>query len=164
MEQLLTSSEFASRLEVFETAFLCTRRPDGEELYARPMQLVKSDPSGVLWFATCLSGEKADAIQAHPQVAVTFQQGRHYATVSGRAEVHQDRARIRGMWSESLRPWFPDGPESVDLGLIGVSVEHGELWDQSGVLRRIRRLAEAGKAYATGGTLHEQPYDHARLS
>lgn len=162
MEETLTLAELGERLKAFSSAFLCTRAA-GAGIVARPMQVVRVDNDGVMWFVTGFASAKVVDLQAHPDVAVTLQRGDRYAAISGRAEVHVDRELIRSLWSETWRPWFPEGPETADLALISVTPTSGELWDISGVLRKLRFLAQAGRAYARGEPLRERGYDHARL-
>ncbi len=49
-----------------------------------------------------------------------------YLSISGRAELVQDRLLIHRMWSPGWKAWFPGGPDQEDLALVRVEVEHAE--------------------------------------
>jgi general stress protein 26 len=120
--------EYAELLGGYETAILVTRGPDGH-FHARPMATQERHAEDGIWFATEAGSDKCRHIESDPHVAVAFHQGKHdadYLSVSGRAEIVRDRARIHAMWDASWKPWFPDGPDQADLVLIRVVPQHVE--------------------------------------
>jgi general stress protein 26 len=54
-----------------------------------------------------------------------------YASLSGRAKVVRDRAKIEELWKPELKAWFPEGTETPDIALLKVTVAHAEYWDGS---------------------------------
>lgn len=72
-----------------------------------------------------------------------------FASVTGRASVHRDRAKIHELWTEHAKVYFPKGKDDPEIVLIKVSAEEGEYWDNDG-LEGIKYLFEAVKAYVTG--------------
>lgn len=68
-----------------------------------------------------------------PKVNASFSDphAQQYASLSGRAEVVSDRAKIRELWQPHLNAWFPDGVDTPDIALLKVSVERAEYWDGS---------------------------------
>ena len=68
-----------------------------------------------------------------PKVNASFADtdGQLYASVSGRAEVVRDRAKIEELWRPHLRAWFPEGVETPDIALLKVVAERAEYWDGS---------------------------------
>jgi general stress protein 26 len=74
---------------------------------------------------------------------------RRYLSIFGQARVLDDRARIRALWKEPYRAWFPGGPDDRDAVLIAVAADYAEFWDTSGV-NKLKYLFEAAKAYASG--------------
>jgi general stress protein 26 len=55
-----------------------------------------------------------------------------YVTVAGTGAVVDDRAKIKELWREDFRGFFPKGPEEPNLTLIRVDIESGEYWDTPG--------------------------------
>ena len=40
-----------------------------------------------------------------------------------------DRAKVKALWNEIYRAWFPGGPEDDNVVLIRVEAERAEYWD-----------------------------------
>ncbi|MEZ6184495.1 MAG: pyridoxamine 5'-phosphate oxidase family protein [Planctomycetota bacterium] len=159
----LNPHDFRDELDGFSVGFLCTHIPDAG-LTARPMRLLgKLEGDDRLWFATSLKSPKIADLSADPEVCVTFQDGARYATISGEAEIVISPDKAIELWSESLRIWFPDGARSEDLALVAVSPWSGELWDMSGVVRKLRFALAASRAYFTGEAVSDDALDHARM-
>lgn len=105
---------------------------DGERLRSRPMQHMAFDEDGrTLWYFTKAGTPKVDEIGADGRVMLGYSapNKQDYVSVSGQAEVLQDEAKAKAIWSEAARVWFPDGPSSPDLALIKVTLDGGEYWD-----------------------------------
>lgn len=108
----------------------------GGHLRGRPMSAM-SRPSdarafdGVLWFASRESTAKLDEIAQHPNVLLAYSEPKdqNYVSVSGTAQVVRDPAKVRELWSEPARVWFPKGPDDPDIALIRVEIESAEYWD-----------------------------------
>jgi len=86
---------------------------------------------GGLWFFTRASDAKVDEALLHPHVNVSDIEAsqNRYVSVSGSATLVRDREKIRQLWNEGERAWFPRGPDDPDLALLRVSVERAEYWD-----------------------------------
>jgi general stress protein 26 len=135
-------------VEEFHSGMLTTRAINGD-LRSRPMAVAKVDPDGDLYFSTDVHSAKTDEIQANPAVNVSFQSNSVYVSVSGRAEVLNDRALIDELWAPDWKIWFPKGKDDPDIRIIKVEARRGEYWDVSGA-NALRFLWEAGKAIVTG--------------
>jgi general stress protein 26 len=111
-------------------AMLTTVAADGS-LRSRPMAALKAALGEDLWFFTRASAPKTDEIRDHDRVNVTFSDGEadRYLSVSGRASIVRDPARIEELWSGRLKAWFPNGRKDPDLALLRVQIEHAEYWD-----------------------------------
>src|SRR5947199_9046787 len=102
-------SELREMLAEMEIAFLTTIGSDGH-LRSRPMQLQRHDPDGTLWFATSLESHKIEDLRHDSRCCVAFLRNSSYVSVAGEAEVVADWKTIEGLWSRTLRGWFPKGP------------------------------------------------------
>ncbi|MEM8866530.1 MAG: pyridoxamine 5'-phosphate oxidase family protein [Planctomycetota bacterium] len=139
---------FQDLITGFSNAMLVTSKADGS-LRARPMQIAEVESDADLWFVTELDSAKTDEINDHPEVAVTFQDGKKYLSLTGEARIVADQEKINELWQESWKVWFPEGKESSNITLLHVQAKVGEYWDNSG-MKGLTYLFEAGKAYLEG--------------
>ena len=111
-------------------AMMTTVDTDGT-LHSRPMYSHKADEHGDLWFFTKIQSPKITEISRDGEVNLAYSDPdkQHYVSVSGKAEIVRDRAKIDAMWSEPLRTWFPDGKDDPSIALIRVHPARGEYWD-----------------------------------
>ncbi len=122
-------------------------------LASRPMAALEMDASGAIWFFTDLRSSKTQDLR---NLNLNFSDvGRaSYVSLSGYGEINTNRARIERMWTPLARPWFPEGPDSPNLGLLKFMPEAAEYWDapHSGMVRMFAMAASvlAGKPIAMG--------------
>lgn len=135
-------------------AMMTSVESDGS-LHSRPMYSHKADEAGDLWFFTHGRTPKVGELAKDSQVNLAYSNpdDQTYVSVSGKAEIVREQAKIKELWSEGLRTWFPKGPDDPDIALIRVHPHGGEYWDQPS--RTIVQLYGYVKARVTG----EPPYE-----
>ena len=137
MSEALTQDEKLGKLrEIVKAVDICmlTTVDERGDLHSRPMSNNREvEFDGDLWFFTYGSSHKVDEVGRVPKVNASFADtdGQLYASVSGRAEVVRDRAKIEELWRPHLRAWFPEGVETPDVALLKVVAERAEYWDGS---------------------------------
>jgi general stress protein 26 len=111
-------------------AMMTTVDTDGT-LHSRPMHNQEADENGDLWFFTQIQSPKITEISRDNQVNLGYSHPgkQHYVSVSGKAEIVRDKAKIEEKWSEGLRTWFPKGTDDPQIALIRVHPAKGEYWD-----------------------------------
>lgn len=139
---------FKDILKAFDDAMLTTETIAGRP-HARPMRIAEVTDDCDVWFSTSKYSGKIDEIKLHPQVAITMQGGGKFLSLTGTAEVSEDRRKIEELWSDGWKIWFPEGKNDPSIALIKVNANHGAYWDMSGS-NRLRFVYEAGKAWFTG--------------
>lgn len=131
-------------------AMLTTVEEDGS-LRSRPMATQDREFDGNLWFLTQASTPKVDEVQQdrHVNLAYAKPDDNLYVSVSGTAELVQDRQKVKDFWKPFFKAWFPKGEDDPDLALLKVRVESAEYWDApSG---KMGMLYSVVKGLATGG-------------
>lgn len=123
----------------------------GDALRARPMQAKVDREAGTVGFLTDARHHKDDEIRADPQVCLAFAKpgSNDYVSVSGLAEVKNDRAAIEAHWSEMAKTWFPDGKEDPNIRILVVKPHAAEIWD--GTANPLVFAFEVAKARIQGG-------------
>lgn len=126
-----TLNDFYEMVEDLDTAMFTTRRPDGR-LVSRPMaNQVRADGAD-LWFVTSEDSEKIDEIKFDPQVNLAYYKDgtREWVSVSGRATLSRDRAKIKELYRPDWKIFFEDEGGAKDgseddprFVLIGVHIE-----------------------------------------
>jgi general stress protein 26 len=135
-------------LEDFDTAMLVTHSQDVAR--ARPMAIACVESNCALWFFTGRDTAKVHEIEESRRVLIVCQNDHSsYLSLSGSAQLVSNRAKVRELWKETYRNWFPEGVDDPNLVLISVQPEAAEFWDNKG-LNGIRYAFELVKAYATG--------------
>jgi general stress protein 26 len=111
-------------------ALMVTTGGEGH-LHGRPMAAMNKSFEGELWFASRDDTPKLEEIAKSPQVLLAYSEpkSQNYVSVSGSARIVHDTAKVKELWSEGARVWFPQGPEDPSIALICVRVESAEFWD-----------------------------------
>ncbi len=112
-------------------ALLGTREGGTGAMHARPMAFRTNDFDGHLWFFTKKDSRKVREISANPETLLCFAdpKNQNYVSVTGKTDVIADRAKVKELWTEIYRTWFPNGPEDPNIVLLRVEIEHAEYWD-----------------------------------
>ena len=142
-------------IKTVEIAMLVTE--DGEHLRSRPMAMSQKSFDGTLWFFTSVSSHKVTEVAEDHRVNLSFAHPgkQDYVSVSGRANLVQDRTAIDEHWSEATRVWFPKGKDDPNLAMLKVTVQQAEYWDapSSAMLHAYGyvKAVATGKAPEPGG-------------
>ena len=108
-----------------------TRSVDGQTLHARPMAYRSVEADGDLWFFTKRQSRKVDEISGNSHTLVCFADPKNqvFVSITGTSHVVTDRAKVKELWTELYRTWFPGGPDDEEVVVIRVEPEHAEYWD-----------------------------------
>ena len=143
-----TRDKVYEMLRDFDTTMLVTVGAD-RHMHARPMAIAEVEDDGAIWMMTSASSRKIDELTEDARVLLVCESGRsQQLSISGRARVVVDPGRVRRLWKEAYRVWFPDGPEDSDIALLAVDPMMAEFWDTSGT-NRVAYFWETVKAYMT---------------
>ena len=112
-------------------AMLTTVAADGS-LVSRPMGVQAVDFDGDLWFFAAEDSHKVAEIAHDSAANAAFSGKSSWVSLSGRASVVRDRAKIRELWNAVADAWFPDGPDTPDVVLIRLHADTAEYWDSPG--------------------------------
>jgi hypothetical protein len=84
-----------------------------------------------------------------------------FCSVSGFAEVLQDREVIDRFWTLLALPWFPKGPRDPDLCVLRLHVNHAEFWDSPA--DPVVRLASLVRAVLSGEPAEPSAQEHGSV-
>ncbi len=147
--------KLGSLIKNIKFAMLTTIDLDGS-LFSRPMATQQVEFDGDLWFFTQRTSGKIRSIEKDQHVNVSFSspEDNRYVSVSGRAQIVDNRSKMAELWNPMYKAWFPEGLEDPELALIKVQVDSAEYWDSpSNMIVRLVGFAKAmvtNNPYAVG--------------
>lgn len=155
-EQIAVShdvSKLVDKIKDIKIAMMTTIE-NGNELHSRPMYTHKPEDNGTLWFFTEQDSQKVGELQKdrHVNLGYADTSDNLYVAISGNAQVVTDRAKIKELWSEGLRGWFPKGSDDPNIALLKVTIEKGEFWDSPNAM--LLQAYTYAKAVVTGERDH----------
>jgi general stress protein 26 len=132
-------------IEKLDICMLATH--DGKLLRARPMSSHGKREDNAIWFLTDVDAHKDEEIRRDPSVGVFYQSGSDYMSVSGTAEVSNDRAKIKELFDTSAKAWWDDA-EDPRIRVLKVTPTAAEYWDGPGAVVAMAKMLTAA---VTGG-------------
>lgn len=117
---------------------------DGAHQQSRPLSSRVRRDEHAIYFLVSATGHKNGQIEAYPEVNLAYadKSKMDFVSISGQAEVLNDRAKIKDLWSDFDKAWW-DSADDPDIRLIKVSPERGELWDSPGRLIALTTMLTA---------------------
>ena len=141
-----------SLIKDIKVAMMASWDRDNHEAHARPMMALQTDEfDGTLWFFTGKDSRKAQEVGSAHAALLTYAdpKGQTYVSISGRAGLVEDRARIAELWTDYAKIWFQDGVDDPNLTLLRFEAEQAEFWEApNAMVRGVSYL----KAMVTGDT------------
>ncbi len=133
-------------MKKIQIAMLVTK--DAEALHARPMAAYLARDENRIYFLTDARRHKDEEIARNPQVNLSFANAsdQKYVSIAGRAEVSNDRAKIKQLFSTPAKAWW-DNADDPNIRVLKIAPEEAEFWDAPGTLLSKIKMAAAA---ATG--------------
>lgn len=121
----------------------------GVDLRARPMSAYSEREENAFYFLTDVASHKDEEISRHPNVCLAFadSKGQKYVSVSGIAEMQNDRDKIHELWSTPAKAWR-DNPEDPSIRILKVIPSSAEYWDSPGTVVSYIKMAAAAVSSA----------------
>lgn len=121
----------------------------GADLRARPMSAYSEREDNAFYFLTDVASHKDEEIARHPNVCLAFadSKGQKYVSVSGTAEVQNDREKIRDLWATPAKAWW-DNPDDPSIRTLKVTPSSAEYWDSPGTVVSYIKMAAAAVSSA----------------
>jgi general stress protein 26 len=117
---------------------------DGEQIRSRPMAAYVCKEEGAVYFLTDAESAKDEEIERAPNVNLAFADAsaQTYVSVSGTAEVSNDREKIRELWGTPAKAWW-DSPDDPAIRVLKVTPGEAQYWDSPGTVRAYVKMAAA---------------------
>ena len=101
-----------------------------------------------IYFLTDVRHHKDDEIAQYPQVMLAFSDtgSMKFLSLSGRATVSNDRAKIKELWEPTAQAWWKD-ENDPNIRVLKVTPTEAEFWDGPG---KVVSMVKMMMAAATG--------------
>lgn len=141
----MDTDENARVWELVEKIGICmlTTQTSGS-LRARPMAAHPEPIENAIYFLTDVSGHKDEEIARWPNVCLAFAdtKGQKYVSISGTAEVSNDRERVEDLWTTAAKArWHSADDPSIRV--LKVTPSFAEYWDSPGTIISYIKMAAA---------------------
>ncbi|WP_405100156.1 pyridoxamine 5'-phosphate oxidase family protein [Oceanobacillus sp. FSL H7-0719] len=140
MSNMIKQEEIETLRELIkdvDTAMLTTLTQEG--LIARPMKTQEVEFDGDLWFFTKKETDKYREILHDQDVNVAYA-GKSYVSVRGKAEIVEDLAKKKELWSKAYEKIMQTSYDDPNLILIKVKAEAAEYWETGNFTKKIAFL------------------------
>lgn len=143
-----TLARLKELIESIRIGLLTTVDLDGV-LHTRPVETLRCDTDGTLWFFTDHQSPKANELSHDMRVSVGYSElaKKIYVAVAGHARILRDKALAAELWTPGQRAWYPKGLDDAHLSILRVTMERAEYWETPG---KASYVVAALKAAVTG--------------
>ena len=116
-------------------ALVVTHDGESETLRARPMAAHPVEHDNAVYFLTDAGAPKDDAVLSNDNVCLTFSdvKRQRFVSVTGRADVTNDRPMIRRFWSAPDKAFWRDENDPA-IRLFRVVPAAAEYWESPGLI------------------------------
>jgi general stress protein 26 len=130
-------------IEDIPVAMVVTHEGQGQNLRARPMAVRPARDEGAIFFLTDAGTPKAEEVRRNQSVCLALSDNKNqkYVSISGHAEMIDDRARVEKYWSVYDKAFWSD-KNDPQIRILRVTPERAEFWEGSGkVLTTVKLVA-----------------------
>lgn len=130
-------------MEKIGFCMLSTR--SGDDIRARPMAAHVEPMENAVYFLTDINSTKDDEVARWPNVGLAFadSRGQKYVSVTGTAELLNDREQIRELWTTPAKAWW-ENSDDPSIRILKITPKYAEYWDSPGtVVSYVKMLAAA---------------------
>lgn len=116
----------------------------GKDIRARPMAAYAERLENAFYFLTDVASHKDDEIARNPSVCLAFadSRGQKYVSISGSAEIENDRDKIRELWATPAKAWW-ESADDPSIRILKITPSFAEYWDSPGTVVSYIKMAAA---------------------
>jgi len=117
---------------------------DGQAMRARPMSVRPARDQGAIYFLTDVDAPKAEEIRRDETIclALADNKSQKYVSITGRAELINDRIRVNEIWSIYDEAFWRDRNDPR-IRILRVIPESAEFWEGTGAIVTAVKLVAA---------------------
>lgn len=149
-------------IDEIKVPMVVTHDGHGNHLRARPMAAHPAREENAIYFLTDVDAGKVEEVSEDHNVCLAFadQKGRKYVSVTGRAELSNDRSRIKQLFSTADKAFWRDENDPA-IRILRVALNAAEFWESGGDVVSYVKIVISS---VTGGEPHMHDNAKVRLS
>ncbi len=138
------TQKIASLIKDIRFAMLTHVTREGH-LHAAPMTTQNTPFDGTVWFIGDNSTEMCNDIAARPQVNLAYSNSddHTYVSITGTAELVNDRAKLDELWNDGYNAYFEKGKDDPKVQLIKITAHGAQYWDSPGTVVQMAKMITA---------------------
>ena len=106
-------------------------RNKNNDLHIVPISRQEVDEQGNIWMLISAESHLHQNLQENSQVDIAYSHlgDYNFLSVSGKAIISRDQARIDKYWNKMMDAWFEKGKEDPDIRVLKVETSDAHYWD-----------------------------------
>jgi general stress protein 26 len=124
-------------------AMVVTHNGRGDELRARPMAAHLAPDENAVYFLTDAGTPKDQEVRRNNNVCLTFSDHKRFVSVTGHAELLDDRARVKAIWKAADKAFWKDENDPA-IRVMRVTPEEAEYWESDNFVVTSVKMIAAG--------------------
>lgn len=125
---------------------MMTTRTHEDHLHSCPMNTTETSIGAKeIWFIGHSPSETVDNIKNNPEVNLAYvsQDDKNYLSITGRAELVEDKEKLDELWSMTYNAYFEHGKEDPKVQLIKVVPHGAEYWANGNAIASAFKMTAA---------------------
>lgn len=125
---------------------MMTTRTHEDHLHSCPMNTTETSIGAKeIWFIGHSPSETVDNIKNNPQVNLAYvsQDDKNYLSITGKAELVEDKEKLDELWSVTYNAYFEQGKEDPKVQLIKVTPHGAEYWANGNAITNAIKMTAA---------------------
>ncbi|AMN48694.1 MULTISPECIES: pyridoxamine 5'-phosphate oxidase family protein [unclassified Psychrobacter] len=125
---------------------MMTTRTHEDHLHSCPMNTTETSIGAKeIWFIGHSPSETVDNIKKNPEVNLAYvsQDDKNYLSITGKAELVEDKEKLDELWSVLYNAYFEQGKEDPKVQLIKVVPHGAEYWANGNAIASAFKMTAA---------------------
>lgn len=122
--------KLADLVNKIDIGMVITRTKD-DELHIIPLSRQEIDEQGNIWMLISAESNTHHNVLKNSQIDIAYSHvgDYHFLSVSGKATISKDQARIDKYWNKMMEAWFEKGKEDPRIRVLKVETSDAHYWD-----------------------------------
>ena len=125
---------------------MMTTRTNEDHLHSCPMNTTETSIGAKeIWFIGHTPSETVENIKTNPEVNLAYvsQDDKNYLSITGTAELLEDKEKLNELWSVMYNAYFEKGKEDPSVQLIKVTPHGAEYWANGNAITSAFKMTAA---------------------